>query len=91
MIASSFVPGFPPYHARLDGNSTWAARGSLSSAWIQADIGYQTNVSGVVIQGDNGAGKTTDWMTKVKVSTFLNDDNDPEVLIKNDDGSDKVI
>ena len=38
--------------------------------WIQADIGYQTCVSGVITQGD-GLTIDDDWITSISVSTFL--------------------
>ncbi|XP_072016512.1 lactadherin-like [Amphiura filiformis] len=56
---------------RLNDPSCWAAlTGQTGTIWIQADIGYQTHVSGVITQGDGGIG-SPDWVTTFKVSTFL--------------------
>ena len=49
----------------------WDVSGDISRPWIQADIGYQTCVTGVVTQGDGSA--DDDWVTSFSVSTFLSD------------------
>ena len=76
----------PPYKARLHGSSAWRVPKSIPNPWIQADIGYATNVSGLLTQG-NGAHQ---WITKLKVSTFTAA-VDSEVFIKDEDDDDKVI
>ena len=79
----------PAWHARLNGKSCWIGTGT--TAWIQADIGYQTYASGVVTQGDGGVGGKNgypDWVTSIKVSTFSVSSNDKEVFIKDDKGND---
>ena len=60
----------------------------VQQPWVQADIGYQTYVSGVVTQGDGGDGGD-DWISSIKVSTFLMSTNDEEVFVK--DGQGEVI
>ncbi|XP_072017210.1 uncharacterized protein [Amphiura filiformis] len=55
---------------RLNGPSAWvAANGQTGPIWIQADIGYQTYVSGVITQGD-GKPNYPDYVTSFSVSTF---------------------
>ena len=54
--ASHQYSSYPASKARLNGIKFWACAGSLASPWIQADIGYQTYVSGVITQGDGGIG-----------------------------------
>ena len=84
-----------PHEARLKGSSCWRARFDDNNSdgsnypWIQADIGYQTNVSGVVMQGDGGVGDP-DWVETMKVSTFCKCANDTEVYVKDDSGQVKV-
>ena len=87
--ASSTVDSIyhPAWHARLNGDSCWSGRGA--TAWIQADIGYQTYVSGVVTQGDGRVGDPH-WVTSIKVSTFLFSTDDTEVFIKDYMGDIKV-
>ena len=67
----------------------WTAPGSVSSPWIQADIGYQTYVSGVVTQGGGGSGGPF-WVTTLKISTFEVNTNDEEEFVKDDNGQVKV-
>ena len=78
--------GFPS-QARLNGSSTWTGINSTAQPWIQADIGYQTYISGVVTQGDGGVGGNNgdhrDWVTSIKVSTFYMSINDTEVFMRN--------
>lgn len=71
----------PAWRARLNGNSYWVGEGE--QPWIQADVGYQSYVSGVMTQGDGGVGDYPDWVTSIKVSTFSVNTNDTEVFIKN--------
>ena len=82
---------YGPQQARLNGQGKpWRVSGSVSSPWIQVDIGYSTSVSGLLTQGyenDNGVGR---WITKLKVSSFTAA-NVPEVFIKDENGVDKVF
>ena len=78
----------PAWYARLNGGSCWS--GSGATAWIQADIGYQTFVSGVVTQGDGRVGDPH-WVTFISVSTFPVTSNDQETeVFVNDDQETKV-
>ena len=61
---------YPARNGRLSGTQLWSVPGSVSNPWIQADIGYQTYVSGVVTQGDGGH-YSPDWVTTLKVSLPL--------------------
>ena len=85
--ASTIDPIYhPAWYARLNGDSCWSGTGT--TAWIQADIGYQTYVSGVVTQGDGAVGEPH-WVTSIKVSTFpvSSEDKDTEVFVKDGDGN----
>ena len=73
--------------ARLNGPSHWGTRGSTIEPWIQADIGYQTDVIGVITQGSN----ETNWIETMKVSTFKMTIDDVEVFVKDQNGNVKVI
>ena len=73
------------WRARLNGDYTWGAATSDSQRWIQADIGYQTYVSGVVTQGDGGFG-VADWVESLQVSTFLTDTSDEDIFVQDKDG-----
>ena len=53
-------------NGRLRGNSPFQAPNDASDPWIQADIGYQTCVSGVKTQGIAG----DNFVTSFWVSTF---------------------
>ena len=79
------------HQARLNSMEfTWLLEDSSGNIWIQADIGYQTCVTGVITQGDGGTGSNPDWFTKLKVSTFLSTTADsPEVFIE-ENGTPKV-
>ena len=80
-----------PYHARLNGTLCW--RTTLyddPEPWIQADIGYQTNVTGVITQGDGGVGPKHNWVKTLKVSTFLNSTNDVQIFVEDEAGQPKV-
>ena len=88
---------FPAYKARLNGASVWSSPagpvdGRVDEPWIQVDIGYTTNVSGLLTQGDGGtdAQATPDWITKLKVSTSSTSVDDPQVFIKDGNGAVKV-
>ena len=74
------------WYARLNGGSCWSGRGA--TAWIQADVGYQTYVSGVVTQGDGGV-HDPHWVTLIKVSTFPSSSNNEstESFIKEANGT----
>ena len=85
-IASSIH--FPVRNGRLDSRPAWTVSGSVSNPWIQADIGYQTYVSGVVTQGDGGHYQP-DWVTTLKVSSKVNI-NDEEEFVADDSGQVKV-
>ncbi|XP_072016823.1 lactadherin-like [Amphiura filiformis] len=72
IIASSELnnPAYVASKGRLNGPSVWvAAYGQTGPIWIQADIGYQTYVSGVITQGD-GQPNYPDYVTSFSVSTF---------------------
>ena len=60
-----------PSNGRLDGvngiGNVWRVDGYVENPWIQADIGYQTYVSGVVTQGC-GNDVYICWTTKIHVS-----------------------
>ena len=77
------------YNARLNAaTGGWAAKNDIP--WIQADMGYQTYLSGVITQGDGGHGGFDDWVTSFKVSTFVMSNNDPEVFVTDTNGSELV-
>ena len=81
---------YDAYNARLNSYSIWWAEEDAVSPWIQADLGYQTHVSGLITQGDGGFGDNADWITSLKVSTFSQSISDEEVFIMNADNSDMV-
>ena len=93
-IQASYVDAdYSPSDGRLDGDSKWSADLSSSmNPWIQADIQYQTYVSGVLMQGDGDIGygpddNGDDWVTEFKVSTFLDSNSAPTFVkdsIRND-------
>ena len=79
----------PAKKGRLNGKSFWSTyRDTYPSnqSWIQADIGYQTPISGVATQGD-GQLEHAEWVTSLKVSTFLMNPSDDEVFIKDSKGN----
>ena len=83
------------YHAhlaRLNSNTfTFLLAGSDGSMpWIQADIGYQTCVTGVITQGDGNPNYYPDWFTKVTVSTFLSTTDDSAEVFIEENGATKV-
>ena len=73
------------HYGRLNAGSCWIALGYKYEPWIQADIGYQTYVSGVATQGCPSL-----WMTSIKVSTFYMTTANTEVFISDDEGIAKV-
>ena len=83
---------YPAHKGRLnDEPSCWSLLGSrFQSPWIQADISYQTYVSGVITQGDGGFGGNANWVTSLKVSTFGVNTNDTEEFVKDGNGQVKV-
>ena len=64
-------------------------RSSGNDPWIQADIGYQTCVSGVVTQGDGESGDDADWVTLFWISTFQTSTASTQVFIR-ENGVNKV-
>ena len=84
--SSTWGGNYLAWYARLNGNSCWTGTGK--TAWIQADIGYQTYVSGVVTQGDGTVG-SPHWVTSIKVSTFpvSSEDESTEVFVKDGYGN----
>ncbi|XP_072017428.1 uncharacterized protein [Amphiura filiformis] len=67
--ASSEYSDYGATEGRLNGPKYWKAQSS-QIIWIQADIGYQTNVSGVITQG-SGQNAHPDYVTAFAVSTFV--------------------
>ena len=89
--SSKYSDNFSSERARLNGNSFWVAAASDTQPWIQADIGYQTYVSGVVTQGEGiTSDNEIDWVTSIKVSTFCMAGIDGEVFVKDANGTAKV-
>ena len=78
---------FPARYGRLSSTPPWTVPGSVSNPWIQTDIGYQTNVYGVVTLGDGGY-LHPNWVTSLKVSTFKVSTNDTEEFVM--DGNEQV-
>ena len=78
-------------YARLNGNGgkIWAAEPSDKERWIQADIGYQTHVSGVITQGLVHSNMVL-FVNSVMVSTFLSSINDEELFVEDASGKAKV-
>ncbi|XP_072048338.1 lactadherin-like [Amphiura filiformis] len=89
ITASATKEGYTATDARLNGIGAWAAD-DFTIEWIQADIGYQTYVSGVITQGDGNDGSWNSWVESFKVSTFLST-NDTEVFVMNQDGTEIVF
>ena len=67
-------------NARLYGAEYWYPLSWDNERWIQADIGYQTYVSGVATQGGGGSS----WVTSYKVSSFYVTTADDEVFVSED-------
>ena len=80
-------------YARLNGDygpKVWAPDPNDKERWIQADIGYQTNVSGVITQGLVLYSDTVMFVTSFMVSTFLGSINDEELFVEDASGKAKV-
>ena len=78
------------YNARLNEPSAWRVDGSTSGPWIQVDIGYSTNVTGLLTQGKRYSSPSSEnWITKLKVSTFTTTADD-ELFFSGSDGRVKV-
>ena len=91
--ASGELDDFPASDGRLNGPSNWSWHGDRPPPWIQADIGYQTHISGVITQGDGGRSNNPiyiDWLTSLKISTFEMSSYDVEVFVTDEDGIVKV-
>ena len=88
--SSTYSAAFAAWKGRLNGPTSWYDVSSDIFSWIQADIGYQTSVSGVVTQGSGGHDGDY-WVTEIKVSTFQTSLDDEEVFIADDNGNDMVI
>ena len=83
--ASAVFGQYVASKGRLNGASFWGAPDHVDDGitpWIQADIGYQTYVSGVMTQGS-----VSHWITSIKVSTFSITTGDPEIFIMDEDGN----
>lgn len=72
---------------RLNGLGCWATFAVDVQPWIQANLGYQTHVSGIVTQGGGTWDASLDWVTILKVSTFKLSTSDAQVFIVNADGT----
>ena len=88
--SSTYSAAFAAWKGRLNWPTSWYDVSSDIFSWIQADIGYQTSVSGVVTQGSGGHDGDY-WVTAIKVSTFQLSLDDEEVFIADDNGNDMVI
>ncbi|CAJ1070748.1 macrophage mannose receptor 1 [Xyrichtys novacula] len=64
LSASSSMGGFSPNLARLNGNSCWRPSGSVTSSWIQVNLGQPRKITGIVIQG---CPQYDFWVTKFKI------------------------
>ena len=82
--ASSYYNNHYPYYARLDGYGFWKVFDSRSP-WIQADIGYQTYVTGVATQGVGSA-----RVTSFAVAAFLKTTSDDPILVSEPGRTNKV-
>ena len=82
--ASSVYLQYYAWKGRLLGQSFWATSDEYIKPWIQADIGYQTWVSGILTQGGGPS-----YVTFLKISTFSISTSDAEVFIR--DGSGNVM
>ena len=88
--ASDSEDHWPGSDGRLNGRRRWSADlGSDKEPWIQADIEYQTYVSGVLIQGDGDGDYGDDWVTSFKVSTSLHWSS-VKTFIEDGDGNEMV-
>ena len=81
-------PYRPAWYARLNGPRKWSVDGSEVEPWIQADIQNQTNVSGVLTQGDGDRGLYYgEWVTSFKVSTFAVDIESVQTFVEDENGN----
>ena len=74
---------------RLNAQIPFYLSRALSDPWVQANIGYQTCVSGLVTQGDGGHSGADDWVTSFWVSTYQVDLTSTQTFIK-ENGQNKV-
>ncbi|XP_072025496.1 uncharacterized protein [Amphiura filiformis] len=79
---------YPAKAGRLNGASRWGTHRSDAAIppWIQADIGYATDVFGVITQG-SGDVVAQLWTTSFKVSTFLSTLLNDEMFITDQHGA----
>ncbi|XP_072049211.1 uncharacterized protein [Amphiura filiformis] len=102
--ASAAIVLFEAEHARLGGNGAWAANdfylqvfppaSVYTTRWIQANIGYQTFVSGVITQGYGGIFELVGvyvWVSSFKVSTFLSVNGNEMFVMDQSSGSAKIF
>ena len=82
---------YGPHQARLNGQYSWGVSRSISNPWIQVNIGYSANVTGLLTQGHPWNSNWENWITKLKVSTFTAANDDQEVFIEDENGVDKVV
>ena len=79
-------------YARLNDDKRWSVPASEVAPWIQADIQYQTYVSGVLTQGDGDLFDLFgDWIMSFKVSTFPVDVKSEQKFVPDENGNDMVI
>ena len=91
--SSQYSQSFHVKYARLDHSSSWSAATTDDEPWIQADIGYETKVSGLVTQGDGGSGKYDDWVITLKVSIYddvTRNSDGPGIFVGDDGNGHKV-
>ena len=84
---SYYTSNYYAHYGRLNGGKFWYTRSS-TKPWIQADIGYQTYVSGVATQGGGSSGCC--WVTSFRVSTFYMTTDDNEIYVSDYRGKAKV-
>ncbi|XP_072048369.1 lactadherin-like isoform X2 [Amphiura filiformis] len=96
--ASAALVSYEAVHARLDGNGAWVAPGgtpfllAYKTQWIEANIGYQTHVSGIITQGDAAVFKTIgSWVSSFKVSYFLSVNGNEMFVMDQSGGSAKIF
>ena len=82
--SSEHSSNFQARYGRLNGPRYWTT--SIPLSWIQADLGYQTFVAGLITQGNNG----NEYVTSFKVSTFSMTTFDDEIYVSDQDGVEKV-
>ncbi|XP_072047906.1 uncharacterized protein [Amphiura filiformis] len=88
---------YPAKDGRLNGGRKWVPEPNDPQPWIQADIGYATNVFGVITQGSgrfiglDGTAVLEHWTTLFKVSTFLSTYSKGERFIMDHDGNVEIF